>query len=262
EFTSIYAAFLKELGLKFELVGNSDYSKSHTSLNFRCGKYIVNADSVLSIIRSDMSYAKNGLKLTGFTLENQNLRTNLEFETKLEKVYSYISKNQDMKYQGNVRQIKKFFNDLPEDMNLDTKVKFFIAMTNNSELPPVDKFTYEIELKNKFFSKDNEDKTNPRFVMNFLSYDDSDDFHEKYSAMTLLTFNDLGVNDIKTNSYVSIRSNGAVDSYTYPEVKYQFESNKFSGTMGNNREVPGFTVTEMNRNFIYDPSEDNKTRSR
>ena len=262
EFTAIYAAFLKELGVKFELVGACDYGKGHVSLNLRCGKFLVNADSVIGIIRSDLAYAKNGLKLTGFFLENENPRTQLEFEQKLEKVYAYLVKTETPQYHGNVRQAKTYFNELPEDMDLSSKVKFFIAMTNNSTLPPVDKFPYEIELKNKLFSGDLVPKENPKFAMNFLSHNDSDGFTEKYSAVTLITFNDSGVmSDYETNHYVSIRSNGAVDAYTYPELRYQFENNILSGTIGNNREVPGFSVYEMNRNFISD-NDENKTRSR
>ncbi len=263
EFTAIYAAFLKELGIKFELVGACDYGKGHVSLNLRHDKFIVNADSVVGIIRSDLAYAKNGLKLTGFILENENLRTELEFERKLEKVYSYIAKTDSPEFHGTVRQTKSYFNSIPDDMDLGSKVKLFISLVTYSTLPPVDKFPYEIELKNKLFAKEANPKEDPKFVMNFLSYDESDSFREKYGATTLITFNEDGVmSNIPSNHYVSIRSNGAVDAYTYPELRYQFENNILSGTIGNNREVPGFSVIEMNRNFIFDNDNETKTHSR
>jgi len=149
EFNAIYANMLRELGINYELNGDRMYSLGHASLTFSVDNYLVNADSTVGLIKSDLSYAKNGMKLLGFTLESENSKTKEEFYRKIETVNKFIKMQNDKKYFGTVRELNKFAYSIPSDLDLETKTALFITMSNNSNLPIVDKIPYQIELKNK-----------------------------------------------------------------------------------------------------------------
>ena len=64
EFNAIYANLLKRLGINYEVKSRSKtYGDGHAYLTFRADDYIVNADSLPSIIGSDLLNAKVGQEL-------------------------------------------------------------------------------------------------------------------------------------------------------------------------------------------------------
>ena len=237
EFNAIYANMLRELGINYELNGDRMYSLGHASLTFRVDNYLVNADSTVGLIKSDLSYAKNGMKLLGFTLESENSKTKEEFYRKIETVNKFIKMQNDKKYFGTVRELNKFAYSIPSDLDLETKTALFITMSNNSNLPIVDKIPYQIELKNKLFPKNA--NTKKVFNINYLSKKEMVFRNEKYSPICLITLNENGVEeDFINNTYIELNSNNTI-TYNINEVKYRFENNDYAYTKGNNRFVPG-----------------------
>ena len=76
EFDAIYSYFLNKLGINYKhFVGTVDgnrYSEGHTFLKYRCGKHLVKADSVTSILQGDIMQAKLNQPLRGLVCENTN----------------------------------------------------------------------------------------------------------------------------------------------------------------------------------------------
>lgn len=91
EFNMIYAKMLDEQGLHFKSeykdMSGEYYGYGHANLEFRDGKFIVQADSVASILGGDIARAKLGLPLTGFECESPNIRTQKEFQDKVNAMY-------------------------------------------------------------------------------------------------------------------------------------------------------------------------------
>lgn len=245
EFNAIYAAMLKELGIKYELAGSFNYGSGHSDLLFRHDKYIVRADSTIGLIRSDLSYAKNGLLLKGFTLENNNNKTYNLFIDEIDEVNRYIARNEPTKYKKNIKSLKVLDEFNFEEIELEEKTNIFTKLVTTSDLPPIDKIPYQVRLRELLFKKENSDLN--RFNINFISYKEDED---KYSVMTLLTYNDNGViEDPNNNKYITIKSNGAIDYLDYNEVRYKLMNGTYQVPLHDDRTIPGFTKEESNGIF-------------
>jgi hypothetical protein len=93
EFNAIYAKLLEELGINFEVksaTGKDDFGGGHAYLEFRDGKFLLMADSVISILNSDLFNAKMNLCLNGLSCINTNSDTRKEFQEIAAKVYGLI----------------------------------------------------------------------------------------------------------------------------------------------------------------------------
>lgn len=248
EFNALYAKLLKELGIKYQLEGKSEYAKGHAALIFRVDKFIVRADSTVGIIKSDLAYAKNGLLLTGFSLENDNDKTYDKFVEKLDNVYDYLIKNDDIKkFEGTIKNVHKINKDLVKHLDINSKASLFKKFVLNSDLPTIDKIPYQIKLRKELFSEDN--KKEDRFIINFISVKENCE-EERYSTGTILSYNNCDVyKNFDTNKYDSISTHGNIEHLSYDEIKYKLESGIFKGIKNDTRVIPGFTLDEMNGNF-------------
>ena len=102
EFTQLFAKFLASLGINYQIVGYNGmedlYGMDHTSLKFRVGNTLVNADAVSSIFGSDMYYSKIGGALKGLVCDNVDDAEIAKFNMAYEKVYDYIKQNEPTVY--------------------------------------------------------------------------------------------------------------------------------------------------------------------
>lgn len=248
EFNALYAKFLRDLGIKYELEGSSEYANGHVALIFRVDKFIVRADSTVGLIKSDLAYAKNDLILTGFTLENKNENTYNKFVEKIDNVYSYIAKNDKNKYQGTIRDISKLSYMLPNNLPLEIKKDIFVKLYSKSSLPPIDKIPYALKLKNILFAKDNVKE--PKFALNFISKKELLNDQEKYTVSTIISLNENGViSESNKNRYIALNSNGSIENLDYDEIKFRIETGIYKKAKTDNRVIPGFTIEEMNGDF-------------
>ncbi len=248
EFNALYAKFLRDLGIKYELEGSSEYANGHAALIFRVDKFIVRADSTVGLIKSDLAYAKNDLILTGFTLENKNENTYNKFVEKIDNVYSYIAKNDKNKYQGTIRDISKLSYMLPNNLPLEIKKDIFVKLYSKSSLPPIDKIPYALKLKNILFAKDNLKEA--KFALNFISKKELLNDQEKYTVSTIISLNENGViSESNKNRYIALNSNGSIENLDYDEIKFRIETGIYKKAKTDNRVIPGFTIEEMNGDF-------------
>ena len=251
EFNSLYAKLLKEQGIVFELNGSSQYADGHVSITFRVDKFLVNADSTVGMISSDLSYAKNGLILTGFTLENTNEQTKKQFETKIDKVYEFIrsKENEYNKYAGTVRELSFLEKAIPEDLSLEEKVAIFISMSKDSTLKIMDKIPYERKLNNILF-KDMDEK-NPQFVINYISYE-KDPTIGIHRTAKVITYNEKGINKVSSNKYIFVDDEYNMHKTNLNEIKQNLYFGVIRGILKNDHIIPGTTLDEMHGIFAKD----------
>lgn len=248
EFNSLYARMLKDLGIIYELNGSNQYADGHVSITFRADKFMVNADSTIGMIKSDLAYAKNGLILTGFTLENENEKTKQEFEQKVDKVYDYLRSKESVtnNYKGTVRELTYLEEALPDDLSLDEKVAIFISMTKDSTLKVMDKIPYEIKLSKILFDKGNKD--DEQFQINYVSYQ-PDMNSSVHKTTKILTYNDKGIKNTKSNNYIFIDNNYEMHKTSLGEIKQELYRGRIRGLLRDDHIIPGTTLDEMNGVF-------------
>lgn len=250
EFNSLYAKMLKNMGIVYELNGSNQYADGHVSITFRVDKFLVNADSTVGMISSDLAYAKNGLILTGFTLENTNERTKAQFETKIDKVYDYLRSKESVssKYKGTVRELSYLEDALPNDLTLDEKVAIFISMSKDSTQKVMDKIPYEIKLSKILFKEDNKVKGKEKFQINYVSYE-PDPTSNIHRTTKIITYNNRGINNTKSNSYVFIDDKNNMHKTSLNEIRRDLYFGKVRGLLKNDHIIPGVTLDEMNGIF-------------
>lgn len=261
EFNAIYARILKKLGIIYELNGSHVYGDGHTSLTFRIDKFLIRADSTVGMIKSDLAYAKNGLFLTGFTLENTNENTKKKFEEKIDRVYDYIKSNKIglNDYQGTIRELSLFEKALPNDLSLEEKVAIFITMCKSSTLDVMDRIPYEIKLKNVLFKNKNLD--NDKFQINYISYE-TDPNNLKHQTTKILTYNQNGINNIKNNNYIFIDPNNEMHKTTLKDIKLGLSNGLYRGLLNDKHTIPGVSLEEMNGKVDISQDIMNKSKER
>ena len=178
EFDAIYAYFLNKLGINYKhFVDTVDgigrrgekefdefnfYSEGHTFLKFRCGKYLINADSVTSIINGDIVQAKLNQPLAGLVCENTNSKSRDEFSKVLHKVYDYIASKEKRISQNETEKIEEFdeivsqfvkTTDKLKPVDIREKIEILINKVNFTKMIGIDAYSYLLQLKKILFTE-------------------------------------------------------------------------------------------------------------
>ena len=157
EFNMIYSKFLSELGIDYKINGN-DFGKGHQSLCFYCDKYIVNADSVTSILDGDLVNAKINEKIEGLQCINKNNNTKNEFKYLVCKIYKIISEEEKKRkhqvyHYNDLLNIYRQLNQEESDFSLENRMRILINKVNSLKESSVDVMGYISKLKYVLFSK-------------------------------------------------------------------------------------------------------------
>jgi len=170
EFNAIYSHFLTKLGINYNIESKSDflddgtqaYGGAHAFLNFRDGKFLVKADSVESIFNGDLSNLKQCSKVTGLKCLNKNEQTVNEFNGLVSGVVEDILQQEiaesttstidSYEYQQALNMYLGLSNSsLPP---IDKRVSTIIEQLNACKLPPMDTYSYLLQLRQIQFSTD------------------------------------------------------------------------------------------------------------
>lgn len=178
EFDVIYAYILNKLGINYrhfiDLVNGygdheeeefdeefTKYSQSHTFLKFRCGKYLVKADSVTTILHGDIMQAKLNQPLKGLVCENTNEQSKKEFMEELNKVYTYIA-NQETKISQNEPEEIETFDEIvaqfanttnkSKPIDIREKIEILINKVNSTQMIGIDAYSYLLQLRKILFT--------------------------------------------------------------------------------------------------------------
>lgn len=163
EFNLIYAKLLNKIGLNFSsdyknLVGE-EYGAGHANITFRSGKYIVNADSVVSILQGDLANAKTNLPLNGLKCLNSNSFTQEEFKQKVTKMYELVASIEKQE-ETPIGQKETFEEIMAEylktttnyrNVDLQTKLNVLFQRVNSKSLIGIDAIAYILVLSKILF---------------------------------------------------------------------------------------------------------------
>lgn len=163
EFNLIYAKLLNKIGLNFSsdyknLVGE-EYGAGHANITFRSGKYIVNADSVVSILQGDLANAKTNLPLNGLKCLNSNSFTQEEFKQKVTKMYELVASIEKQE-ETTIGQKETFEEIMAEylktttnyrNVDLQTKLNVLFQRVNSKSLIGIDAIAYILVLSKILF---------------------------------------------------------------------------------------------------------------
>lgn len=194
EFNAIYAHMLHEFGINYKnfvstVNGNGDhdeeefdedfnrYGEGHLFLKFRCGKYLVKADSVTSILQGDLMQAKLNQPLRGLVCENVNKQSQKEFKTIVDKVYNYIAQRESKITKNEPQQLETFedivsqfvdMSDKVKPIDINDKIDILIKKVNSTRMVGIDAYSYLLQLRKILFSKEEQkDNIKISIIRNF-----------------------------------------------------------------------------------------------
>lgn len=217
EFNIIYAAFLNRLGIKFKsnYMGYHDevYGEGHVKMEFRWGKFLVRADAVSYMTKSDLTYAKVSQPLIGLVCLNKNKETQEEFEEALNKVYMHILREENVNSKTDIIHIPFFEEILNEffkiftklkDIRFEERISIMVRKANNMHLKGVDYFSYLLQLQKILFTP-LERQENIEICMLANNLDNED---KKSELVAIITINFKGFNNKDLNLYYILKANG------------------------------------------------------
>lgn len=228
EFNIIYAAFLNRLGIKFKsnYMGYHDevYGEGHVKMEFRWDKFLVRADAVSYMTKSDLTYAKVSQPLIGLVCLNKNEETQEKFEEALNKVYIHILREENVNSKTDIIHIPffeeilneffKIFTKL-EDIRFEERISIMVRKANNMHLKGVDYFSYLLQLQKMLFTP-LERQENIEICMLANNLDNED---KKSELVAIITINFKGFNNKDLNLYYILNANGILMPLLKEEIE-------------------------------------------
>ena len=228
EFNIIYAAFLNRLGIKFKsnYKGYDDeiYGEGHVKMEFRWGKFLVRADAVSYMTKSDLTYAKVSQPLIGLVCLNKNKETQEEFEEALNKVYMHILREENVNSKTDIIHISFFEEILNEffkiftklkDIRFEERISIMVRKANNMHLKGVDYFSYLLQLQKMLFTP-LERQENIEICMLANNLDNED---KKSELVAIITINFKRFNNKDLNLYYILNANGILMPLLKEEIE-------------------------------------------
>lgn len=250
EFNIIYAKFLNMLGINFasnyvSCIGE-DYGYGHANLDFRCGKFLVRADSVTSILHGDIANSKINLPLEGINCLNKNLNTQNEFKSAYQKMYKLLASQEKDFNNKNVFYIQSFDELLDEysyktdnlkNIELDERLSILIDKVNKKGMVGIDALTYVQHLRKILFNEE-ERKNNVKIII----IRNNEPFDKDKVAMpsVIVALNKEGFkNNPDKTVYFYYNPNKELVVVTSEELQSEFDSGTFEYIANDDPKIPG-----------------------
>lgn len=252
EFNIIYAKFLDMLGIHFcsnykNSIGE-DYGYGHANLDFRCGKFLVKADSVTSILHGDIMQAKLNQPLSGLVCLNSNKNTKEEFNNYFNKMYILVAKqfsdNNDVKvdYKETLDDLINQYSlctDNIKEVSIDERLSILIDKANSSGLIGIDSLSYILQLRKTLFSEEQR-KNNIRIVIirNNEPYNKMD----VAMASAIIVVNKLGFKEYsELNNYYFYNPLHDLVMLSQEELQDKFNNKIFEYVADDDPKIPGIS---------------------
>lgn len=250
EFNIIYAKFLNMLGINFtsnyvSCIGE-DYGEGHANLDFRCGKFLVKADSVTSILHGDIANSKINLPLEGINCLNKNVDTQNEFKSAYQKMYKLIASqendfnNKNIPYVQSLEELLNEYenrtNNLKE-VSLEERLSILINKVNKKGMIGIDSLSYVLHLRKILFN-DEERKNNVKIII----IRNNDPFNKDKVAMpsVIVAINKEGFKNNPDNTvYFYYNPNNELIAVTSEELQSRFDSGIFEYVANDDPRIPG-----------------------
>ena len=251
DFNSIYGTFLQELGIPISVDKgvHGIYGGSHASLSFRYDKFLINADSVVSILNGDLLNAKLNEKLTGLKCTNSNDNTRLEFDKIVAKMQKLIYE-QDMKEtKDTLPSSSKSFDKAIDDyrnikmledpiLSLTDKTTMLIDKIATSSLSTMDVIGYALKLKKIIFT---ENELFENFDMTIIN--EKTDESSPYMPIIILTIGEENIRrEDADNTYFAYNPSATVTSTSKSEIESGFNSGKYAYIESFEQQIPGINI--------------------
>ena len=258
EFDAIYSYLLHQIDLNFkrfvnliDINGNvresifdnyyDRYSDSHTFLKYRCGKFLIKADSVTTILNGDIMQAKLNQPLAGLICENTNEKTQEEFSNAVAKVYNYIADQED-RISQNPPGITETFDmiatqftqltDKIQPVDIKEKTEILINKINSSKMIGIDAYSYLLQLRYILFTPE-ERQNNIQITIIRNSKTTS----AEAIAIISITLTDIS-NQMITNNYI-FRPGYELIPISKEQLQEKFNTGEMSYIEENSPEIPG-----------------------
>ena len=250
EFNIIYAKFLNMLGINFASnykysVGEA-YGDGHANLDFRCGKFLVNADSVTSILQGDIANAKINQPLVGINCLNKNLKTMTEFVNAYQKMYMLVASQEKDKDSDDILH-KETFEELLEEytnktnnikeVSLDERLTILVDKVNKKGMVGIDSLSYVLQLKKILFNEE-ERKNNVKIII----IRNNKPFDQDKVAMpsVIISINKEGFkNNPNKTVYFYYNPNKELVVVTSEELQSKFDEGTFEYVANDDPKIPG-----------------------
>ena len=249
EFNAIYSKFLSELGINFgsDYKGSIDesYGDSHANLEFRCGKFLVRADAVTSILSGDIARSKINQPLVGLMCFNFNMDTQKEFDSSLEKVY-FLIKEQEKEKNDVVREEQSFDELLSEYMavtdkmdavGFNEKVDILMNKITSANMAGIDSFSYLLHLRKILFNNGERDNN---INISIIRNNEPLDPERVAMAGSIISINEDGFPFFPEDTkYYYFTPGMEVQLMTLSEVQDRFDNCLFQYVTTNDPKIPG-----------------------
>lgn len=247
EFNAIYAKLLSELNINFEINSSfvSDtYGGAHANLLFRVEKFLIEADSVTSILQGDLIRAKLNYPLEGLKCKNINLKTRKEFSNLISKIYKLIAMG------DNVEKVEEHetFNDILREyknvteneiyLDIDEKLDLLMTKINDSKLIGLDVLSYMLLLRKIIFNSE-ERKYNIEIAI--IRNNEFAPVDKVAMPSAIITINQIDINDVVNNTYYLYNPREPLQYITLNNLRKRFNGGSFEFVDESDKEdrIPG-----------------------
>ena len=264
EFNSIYSHFLTKLGLNYTIDsksayvdGEQTYGGAHAFLTFRCGKFIIKADSVESILNGDLAALKTSPFVTGLRSLNKNPSTQQEFSDILHKVLGDIREQEaaasktgrpeSEEYQQALNMYFGMSNySLP---SVDRRVQTIREQMDRCDLDPIDAYSYLLQLRHKQFTSDEQEYC---FKVSILRENPRNPLAPIQTRSIWTTSQSFGIPE-NPITYYSYKPGEKVEEVTQEEVLSDLRSGRLE-YINSKTQIPG--IIEQGGCYVIAPTQD------
>ncbi len=256
EFNMIYTIFLDSLGIRFhsdyEDSFDENYGYAHVSLDFRCGKFLVNADSVTSVLQGDLPRAKRNEPLVGITCKNTSEKTQSEFKTALLNMYKLILVQENDKTSSlRVPHVESFEDILSQYINLTANIRpieisekmdIFISELAKTRLKGVDLFSKVEQLKKVLFDEYEREHNLRTSLVRIYEKE-----LKTLTSATVIAYNevDFDCSDLPTTYYL-VSADGSITPIAKRQLKTKIKDGTYEYIKEDAQPIPGIRKGEGN----------------
>ena len=251
EFNVIYSKLLNQLGLNFSsdyksLIGEY-YGGSHSNLEFRSDKFLVQADSVTTILNGDIMQAKLNQPLVGLKCINKNKQTQQEFKESVTKMYKLIaeqeksiSENQEVEHIQTLDELleeySKSTNNI-KDVSFEERLSILIDKVNSTAMVGVDSLSYVLQLRKVLFTEEQRDNN---LKVTIVKNSEPFDLETTAMASAIFTLNDQSFEENpEQNIYYYYNPNQELIPITKEELQDKFNQGVLSYIQDSDPKIPG-----------------------
>ena len=241
EFNLIYSKLLNELGIHFKSDYKSFcgelYGEGHANLEFRYDKFIINADSVTSILYGDIKRAKLNEPLNGLTCINKNNKTKQEFNSMIEKIYKDIKREKSL---DDLLSEYKELTDNIKSINYYERLSILIEKLEEENLGEIDILGYLLQLRKILFTE--EQKTD-NIKITIIRDKETLSEENKSTSTAIITINDISFIDKSDNNiYYYYNPNKGLKPISKEELQEKFKTHLYEYINNNDPQIPDIQI--------------------